>query len=128
MLSICPSSLQTFSAQLCSQASALGPSAQGMPPCPGQLCSLALIVMQAVDALLDAADLSGSTNVSVPKWQHSQAARSSLRLQEALQLCYDIRWLPVNTGSLIVTAARDTEHIAHCCSSLSPYRLHYTSQ
>ena len=48
-------------------------------------------LLQAVNALLEAVDLPGSTEVAVPKWQHSQAAGSRLSLQEALQLCYDIR-------------------------------------
>ena len=47
--------------------------------------------MQAVSALLEAVDLPGSTEVAVPKWQHSQAAGSRLSLHKALQMCYDIR-------------------------------------
>ena len=78
-----------------------------------QQCSSALTVMQAVDALLEVADLSGSTKVSVPKWQHSHAAGSSLRLQEALQLCYDIRWLPVSYYGSAVIAARETKPVVH---------------
>ena len=47
---------------------------------------------QAVTALLEAGNLSGSTEVSVPKWQHSQATGTMLPLHEALRACYDIRY------------------------------------